>query len=588
MYDSGVTFRVWAPFASRVSVAGTFNNWSNNSHQLFSEGNGYWSVDVDSARLGDQYKYVLTNRDHGWELWRNDPYARELTNSAGNSIVADPDFNWTAGEYSTPLWNEVVIYELHIGTFSVDTNRQNGRGSFQSAIGKLDYLQELGINAVEIMAAGEFPVDSSWGYNQSYMFAIEQSYGGPNGFRDFVDQAHRRGIAVIFDVVYNHIGPRDLDLWQFDGWEQDNHGGIYFYNDWRRNTPWGETRPDYGRSEVRQYLRDNALRWLEQRHVDGLRWDATGWIRNVEGKNNDPGNDLPDGWGLMQLINGEIRSRQSWKISIAEDMQNNEWITRDVESGGAGFNAQWDAGFVHPVRAAIVSPNDNDRNMYAIRDAITHAYNDDAFRRVVYTESHDEDANGRSRIPEEIWPGNAGSYYSKKRSILGATLVLTAPGIPMIFQGQEFLEAGYFSDERMLDWTKAERYRGILNFYRDLIRLRRNWFDTTRGLRGQHTNVFHVNNSDKVIAFHRWDRGGPGDDVVIVINMANRSYENYSLGLPREGTWRVRLNSDWRGYSEDFGNHVSEDIFATPPGRDFLPAQSNLSIGALSALILSQ
>jgi len=105
-YDSGVTFRVWAPFASRVSVAGTFNNWSNNSHQLFSEGNGYWSVDVDSARLGDQYKYVLTNRDHGWELWRNDPYARELTNSAGNSIVADPDFNWTAGEYSTPCDRE--------------------------------------------------------------------------------------------------------------------------------------------------------------------------------------------------------------------------------------------------------------------------------------------------------------------------------------------------------------------------------------------------------------------------------------------------------------------------------------------------
>ena len=116
---------------------------------------------------------------------------------------------------------------------------------------------------------------------------------------------HVRGIAVIFDVVYNHLGPADLDLWKFDGWSptgRDDEGGIYFYNDWRKKTPWGDTRPDYGRGEVRQYLRDNALRWLEERYCDGLRWDATGWIRNVWGSNNDPGSDIPDGWRMMRWI----------------------------------------------------------------------------------------------------------------------------------------------------------------------------------------------------------------------------------------------------------------------------------------------
>jgi glycosidase len=135
--------------------------------------------------------------------------------------------------------------------------------------------------------------------------AIEESYGGPNGFRRLVDAAHARGLAVIFDVVYNHLGPDDLDLWQFDGWSltgRQDEGGIYFYNDWRGETPWGKTRPDYGRGEVRQYLRDNALRWLEERQCDGLRWDATGWIRNVWGSNNNPGTDIADGWRYSSVF----------------------------------------------------------------------------------------------------------------------------------------------------------------------------------------------------------------------------------------------------------------------------------------------
>ena len=586
-YNGGVAFRVWAPFASNVQVQGDFNGWSPGTN-LFSEGNGYWSVDVPGALVGQQYNFLITNAASGSLLTHVDPYSRAFKVRGGPSLIAPSDTAYPETSYTTPAWNEMVIYELHVGTFVIDKSLPQPEGTFSSAATKLDYLKDLGINMIEIMAAGEFETDTSWGYNPAYIFAIDEQYGGPDGFRAFVQEAHKRGIAVIMDVVYNHLGYPAGDMWQFDGWSQNGKGGIYFYNDWRSTTPWGHTRFDYGRPEVRNYILDNARRWLQQRFADGLRWDATGWIRNVYGNNNDPAHDLPDGWSLMQAINAEIKQSQPWKISIAEDMQGHEWITKDASIGGAGFDAQWEAQFVHSVRSAIITPDDSVRDTYAVRDAITHGYNNDAFERVVYTESHDEDANGQSRVPEEIWPGNAGSYFPKKRSTLGAALVFTVPGIPMIFQGQEFLENGFFSDKNALDWTKQGTFSGILTMYRDMIRLRRNWFNNTAGLKGQSLNVFHVNDAAKVIAFHRWDRGGPGDDVVVLINMANQSYDSYAIGFPRDGLWKVRFNSDWSGYSLDFGNQLSYDTTAGQPGRDGMTFSGNVGIGRYTAVILSQ
>lgn len=586
-YNGGVTFRVWAPFASSVEVEGDFNNWKPGA-ALFSEGNGYWSVDVPGATVGQQYNFRITNATSGSLLTHVDPYGRAFKVRGGPSLIAPSDAAYPETSYTTPAWNEMVIYELHIGTFVTDNSLPRPGGTFSSAATKLDYLKDLGINAIEIMAAGEFETDTSWGYNPAYIFAIDEQYGGPDGFRAFVNEAHKRGIAVIVDVVYNHLGYPAGDMWQFDGWSQNGKGGIYFYNDWRSTTPWGDTRFDYGRPEVRNYILDDARRWLQQRFADGLRWDATGWVRNVYGNNNDPAHDIPDGWSLMQAINAEIKQSQPWKIGIAEDMQGNEWITKDTSVGGAGFDAQWEAQFVHSVRSAIIPADDSARNTYAVRDAISHIYNNDAFERIVYTESHDEDANGQSRVPEEIWPGNASNYFSKKRSTLGAAMVFTAPGIPMIFQGQEFLESGYFSDSNPLDWTKQLTFSGILTMYRDLIRLRRNWFNNTAGLKGQSLNVFHVNDAAKVIAYHRWDRGGPGDDVIVVVNLANQSYDSYTVGFPRDGLWKVRFNSDWNGYSLDFGNHLSYDTTAGQPGRHGMPFGGNVGIGPYSAVILSQ
>jgi 1,4-alpha-glucan branching enzyme len=579
LYDAGVTFRVWAPFASSVFAAGTFNEWRDTANPFASEGDGYWSVDVPGAKIGDEYQFVIRNGNQS--LWHKNPYASEVVNSSGNAIIHDPNFDWTGENFAMPPRNELVIYEMHVGSFN--DAEGGGPGTFDEVLPKLGYLRDLAINAIEIMPVLEFPMSFSWGYNPSDPFAVESALGGPQGLHRFVKAAHAQGIAVIMDVVYNHFGPGDLDLWRFDGWSDRNHnGGIYFYDNDRAHTPWGDTRPDYGRPEVRQYLRDNALFWLNKYRIDGLRFDSVSNIRSVNGR------DLPDGWSLLQWINNEIRSTQPWKITIAEDLQNNEWITKSTDEGGAGFSSQWDAGFVHPIRDAIIAQNDGDRNLDAVRDALYHRYNGNAEQRVVYTESHDEVANGHARVPEEIWPGNAGSWFSKKRSTLGAALVFTAPGIPMIFQGQEFLEDQYFRDSAPLDWAKRDSYAGINALYRDLIRLRRNWFNLTRGLRGQHINVHHVNNADKLIGFHRWENGGPGDDVMVVANFANRSYDSYALGFPRAGWWRVRFNSDWQGYSSDFGNQLGYDTFAGDGSRDGMPFEANVGLGPYSVLILSQ
>ncbi len=585
----GVTFRVWAPHAEKVYVTGTFNNWSKTSAPLSKEENGYWSTDVSEAKTGDEYRYLI-HTPPAWNLpplSRIDPYARKVTNSAGNGVIYNPKaFDWGNDNFHPATGNELVIYEMHIGTFHV---KKKGRpGTFDSAIEKFPYLKKLGINAIEVMPIAEFSGDFSWGYNPDHPFAIESIYGGPDAFKLFVIAAHEQGIAVIVDVVYNHFGPGALDLWQFDGWSENEKGGIYFYNDRRSQTPWGDTRPDYGRGEVRQYLRDNALMWFEEYHADGLRWDMIIYIKSIDGNAGNPANDIPEGWSLMQWINTEIRQLFPGKISLGESMRDNPWVTKDAGAGGAGFNAQWDAEFVHPVRQAVIARDDTSRDLGAVSRAIEHRYDPDAFKRVIFTESHDEIANGRARVPEEIWPGKVDSWFSKKRSTLGGALVLTSPGIPMIFEGQELLEDRWFQDKEPIDWSRVDDEHGILGMYRDMIALRRNLSGVTRGLCGQNIHLYHFDDGAKLIAFHRWDKQGPTDSVVVVVNMTNQNRDEYLIGFPRAGLWKTRFNSDSYNYGPNFANHPAPDVHAREEKTDGLPCSGKISIGPYTAVIYSQ
>ena len=581
----GVAFRVWAPNAEKVYVIGSFNDWNETSAPLVREQNGNWSIIIPDAKPGDEYRYLI----HGpaGPLSRIDPHARKVTNAAGNGIIYEPKaFAWGEDIFNMATGNELVIYEMHIGTFNV---KETGHpGTFQSAIEKFPYLKELGINAIEVMPIAEFSGDFSWGYNPAHPFAVKSTYGGPDDFKLFVKTAHEQGIAVILDVVYNHLGPGDLDLWQFDGWSENEKGGIYFYNNQCSQTPWGETRPDYGRGEVRQYLRDNALMWFEEYHIDGLRWDMIIYIASIDGNEENQVNAIPEGWSLMQWINVEIQQLFPGKISIGESMRNNPWVTKDVGAGGAGFNTQWDAEFVHPIRQAVILLDDKLRDAGEVGKAIEHRYDEDVFKRVIYTESHDEIANGRARVPEEIWPGKVDSWFSKKRSTLGAAIVLTSPGIPMIFQGQELLEDRWFQDKDPIDWSRVEGENGILSMYRDLIALRRNRSGVTRGLCGQNIRIYHVNNEAKVIVFHRWDEQGPTDSVVVVVNMTNQNRDGYVIGFPRAGLWKTRFNSDSYNYGPNFANHPTADVEAREEESDGLPCSGEIGIGPYTVVIFSQ
>ncbi|HEU0015458.1 MAG TPA: alpha-amylase family glycosyl hydrolase [Longimicrobium sp.] len=573
-YDGGVAFRVWAPFADGVTLSGTFHRRGAAHVPLARDADGCWSADVPGARPGDHYRFDV--HAGGETLRRTDPYAAELDPVHGTAVVHDPGaFDWGPHPFQMPGWHELVVYELHVGAF--------GGGGFAEVQARLDHLAGLGVNCIELMPVVECAGEDSWGYDPRALFAVRAAYGGADGLRSLVRAAHERGIAVLLDVVYNHMGVHDNPLWRFDGWSRDGHGGIYFYNDWRAGTPWGD-RPDYGRPQVRRLILDNVRWWLDEFRLDGLRWDSTSHVRNAHGYVDDPGSDLEDGWALLRQANRESRERAPWKLQVAEDLRGDPALVRELERGGAGFGAQWDAEFVFPVRAVLAEPRDEARSMAALRRAVEHGYDGDPLRRVIYTESHD-DAE-RSRVPAAVHPADPEGWHARRRAMLGAVLVLTSPGIPMLFQGQEVLETQPFRGGGRMDWGRVESQAGVLRFFRDLVRLRRNWFDTTRGLRGREVAVYHVNEGDKVIAYHRRDAGGPRDDVVVLLNLADRAYARYEVGLPAPGRWRVRLNSDAREYG--LSGHPCHDADARGPPLHGMPASAGFGIGPYSAVVLSQ
>ena len=220
--------------------------------------------------------------------------------------------------------------------------------------------------------------------------------------------------------------------------------------------------------------------------------------------------------------------------------------------------------------------------------AITGEGRGPALSRVIYTESHDDVANGDVRVPQAIAPGDAGGWWAKKRATLGSALVLTAPGMPMLFQGQELLEDRWFDDTVALDWSKASTHEGILRLHRDLIALRRDREGLTRGLRGPSLAILRADDEAKVLVFHRWSHGGPGDDVVVVANFADRTIDDLAIGMPAAGRWRVRLNSDSPVYARDFGGHEAFDTDADGPPLDDQDQSALIAVGPYSVVVLSQ
>ncbi len=525
-HESGrTTFGLWAPHATAVSVVTTGSGDTTTTACDPGDG-GTWHAVAD-AQPGDQYHYVITSAD-GTQLERSDPRARAMTNSVGRSVVVDDEYDWRVEEFVMAPLNELVIYELHPRTFA---------GTLDEVAERLDSVAELGFNVIEIMPVAEFSGDISWGYNPAQPFAVESSYGGPAAMKRLVDRAHELGLAVVVDVVYNHFGPSDLDLWRFDGWYENDGGGIYFYNDWQAETAWGATRPDYGREEVRQYLIDNALMWLTEYRVDGLRLDSTVNIRNGHGEPG-PYGDIEDGARFLRDLSDTVHAHFSGRLLIAEDLQQDPAITRPTAEGGYGFDLQWSAGFVHRVRDAL----ENGAGPSAVIGALQAGQ---PFKRVVFTESHDEVANGRTRVNASVNPENPDAWDAFRLAAIGATLTLTAADVPMVFQGQEWGDDRWFDDEHHYDWEARAHNTGHLALWRDLIGLRTGSDDRAPGLRGDQLRILDTGNDDTgndgIVAFLRWGIGGEAAAALVIVNLGDN--ETTSELHDVDGEWSCVFDS---------------------------------------------
>jgi 1,4-alpha-glucan branching enzyme len=392
-----------------------------------------------------------------------------------------------------------------------------------------------------LMPVNEFNGRHSWGYNPSDQFAVENAYGGPDALKEFVRAAHERGIAVHLDIVHNHYGPENLSLWQFDGYGGgDTKAGIYFYEDKERGmTPWGP-RPDFGRPEVREFIADQIRMWFDEYRIDGLRWDSTINIRAV----SDGAVENPEGGQMLERMAHMIREDYPGKISVAED-----------SVGDGRFDASWEYDFHGVDRDGVVPQllrsSDAARRVEEIARRVE---SDLGFRRVIYTENHDETGklNGKRRLITEVSEHDPHGLKARRKNALAAVLTLTSPGVPLLFMGQELLEPREFHDSNPLDWQRGDdAFRSFL-LHRDLVHLRRNLAGRSAALTGVHTRVVLADEDRKVLAFRRYVPGKPETDLMVVLNFSGEKLERLPVRFPQAGGWSVLFNSDDQKYGRDF------------------------------------
>jgi 1,4-alpha-glucan branching enzyme len=584
-YDGGVAFGVWAPDAVSVFVEGDFNNWSQTANPMVPDGNGIWSTDVAGAVAGQTYRYIISSPGFA-TVTRRDPYSRVVTEAnytEGNSIIYDTSaYQWTSPPFTAPPLKNLLIYEMEIGTFAGVKGSKSG--TFQSAIGRLPAISSLGFNAVEVMPVVENPLGTSIGYEPSDQLAVEnETYGGPDNFKAFVDACHTAGLAVILDIVHNHWGPWDLTTDNFDGWFTTEYpGGIYFYDSADWNSPFGP-RPNYSNLNVAQYIYDSLTMWIQEYRIDGFRWDS---VSNIYYTDNGAGTYLPDGWTLLQNANVQTVTDNPAFVNIAEDLTGNATVTAPITQAGAGFASQWNGNFVSPMRAQLTQTSDSAVNMETIANSIGQAFNGVFTQNLNYTESHNEVSDGGQRLTTLIDPSAPTSWLALKKSTLGAAILFTSPGVPMIYQGQEFVENEPLAAHMPLQWALATQFASIRKLWASLAAARKNTSGETPNLAGDGLNIYQVDDTNKLIAYQRFDSQQPG--TVVVANFTGSTETGMTVGFPASGTWITRFNSDSKAYSSTFSGAGSTAVRATGGPYSGMPHSGSVTIGPYSVLILSQ
>jgi 1,4-alpha-glucan branching enzyme len=621
---SGVTFRVRAPRAKKVWVRGTFNDWAADDSTLLHRHGEDWIGYVDGVKQGARYKFYVQGHLPDPE-WKRDPWARELTKEPphprSECIVHRPDsFPWHDDGYQPPYFHDLIIYQLHVGTFN-GPDRESRVAKFLDVLGKLDYLAALGVNALLFLPIVEFSSARSLGYEGADIFSPEQDYcldeieagsyvpmvndlrnraGLANVDAAFlgvmshqlkvvVELCHKRGIAVLFDVVYNHVnkdipGPHGVEsIWNFEQWQMHHDHESYLWSDQDHNGPCWDI--DW-KKHCRQYLIDNATFFLREYHIDGFRYDETTEI--IE---KNPAR----GWQWCQNLTSTVRFVKPQAVEIAEHWPPggpDPWVV-GTEWGHAGFDVCYHDGLRRAIRDALrqasygmTAPVEIDR----IAGFLWPAGFSEAWRCLQHVENHDlVHVKEEDRIPQLAAPGQTRTWWAVSRSRVASGLLLTAPGIPMLFMGQEFLEDKRWSDDpehspgSLLWWHGLDsgQDRAMVNFHRfmeELIRLRLN----QPALRGDRLNILHCWNPTRVLAFYRWIEG-TGQDVVVVASLNDHTFPAYDLPWPSGGRWREIFNSDAYDDYQPTGNGGSVEAQWNP--RDSMPASARLTIPANSLLL---
>ena len=568
---SGTRFAVWAPNASRVSVVGDFNAWDGRRHVMrLHPGNGIWEIFVPAVDNGALYKYEI--QDKGGKLLplKSDPYATYHEPPPGNSsIVFDSGYDWQDSEWQggrtvePDLGRPVSIYEVHLGSW-----RRKNDGSYLSyrdlAHEMVEYVVDMGYTHIELMPVTEHPFDGSWGYQPIGMFAPTQRFGNPDDFRYFVDRCHAAGIGVLMDWVPAHFPGDEHGLRRFDG------SALYEHADPRKgeHADWGTLIFNYGRREVMNYLIGNALYWISEFHIDGLRVDAVAsmlyldysreegeWLPNEHG-----GNENIEAVVFLRRLNTEVHAQGA--TTYAEESTAWPGVSKPAHSGGLGFTYKWNMGWM------------NDTLSYMSEDPLHRKYHHDkmTFGLVyAFTEnfvlplSHDEVVHGKHSILGRM-PGDDWQQFANLRAYYGA--MFAHPGKKLLFMGNEIAQRREWNHDQSLDWHLLDHapHRGVRTLVRDLNRLYR----CTPALHevdfegGGFEWIDYNDRDSSVLSWIRRDRNG--GYVVCVINLTPIVRHDYQVGVPSGRNFAVLINTDDERYggsgagasslsADDHGHH---------------------------------
>jgi 1,4-alpha-glucan branching enzyme len=583
---TGTSFAVWAPNARGVRIAGDFNFWMGHSLPMRSLGSsGVWELFVPGVGDGARYKFQILGADSQWRD-KADPmaFATEVP-PATASVVHTARHEWADESWldqrAQTQWATapMSIYEVHLGSWKL------GLSYRELATELVDYVRETGFTHVEFLPVAEHPFGGSWGYQVSSYYAPSSRFGNPDDFRYLVDTLHQAGIGVIVDWVPAHFPKDSFALGRFDGTPLYEHG------DPRRGEQpdWGTFVFDFGRREVRNFLVANALYWLEEFHIDGLRVDAVAsmlyldysrsegeWEPNVHG-----GRENLEAVTFLQEMNATVYKRVPGVVTIAEESTSWPGVTRATHLGGLGFGFKWNMGWMH------------DTLSYISRAPIHRQYhhNDMTFSMMyAYTEnfvlpiSHDEVVHGKGSMLNKI-PGDRWQQMATLRALYA--FMWAHPGKQLLFMGQEFGQGHEWAESRSLDWWLLDGpdHRGVSRLVSDLNRVYRE-SPSLWSLDNDPSGFHWIDANDAVGNVYSFVRfGSDGSMLACVANFSAVPHENYRVGLPATGRWDEVVNTDAGAYfGSDVGNFGG--VEATADSWHGQPASATLRVPPLGTLWL--